>query len=1738
MGSALPKSRGGNAAGKESMKLPDKSIRPGLNEEVNTAPGEHQPDREADVQPEGNFSSGKAKLLASSRWAFSATALSGIDEMDPALGELELLNDRSSISLLQSREDALLEEQFHEHLAAHEHTQRTSPESVGLGGCFNGMAEGLVPGEPVTTEAARTRKQHLAVQNWVKRVRHKELERRARAAGNRVSNVFDMNSVEDLIGEPVSNGDWERDDVSEADPSELKHPSRVNLSSWWTRFEGRNSEYAGLGYSLTISQYARNRFATATASKIDKPVLSSSARRHEQRQQREFQLVEGEEVFLAFEAFPPAVGRQGATGKANSAEPLKVDSGVFEKEVFSIVDTGTTVTILALKKDTVLEDFDAKDRVKIMGFNGSVSSSKGKGTIVGFSRSVQGQRVPFRIPNAYPIQGAPNDLLSVSSLVSQGYSFHFTPDRSYVVTPTQEELDLVQKSGLYWLKWHRATNPTLRLGVPLGVRRVKGPIGQSEDESDTVRDEALDELSSIEMINASNLGKVSPGYLVKPCCSRECQFCNVATDSKMPMSLLHRRCIHWNPHKLALMSKNRAIDLVPSSEEICVCEICKAAKATRKAVPSTRDNAPVSVKPFSRVWTDVKGKVDKDFWGNQYVITFTCEVTRWTCVYFCQRKSQAKDRLREFLQWVKRMGYKVDRMQSDGGGEYTSNENAKVLSEFQNICLEHDIEQNFTAAHTPAQNGISERVNRTLVEHARCLLIDAGLSSKFWSLAVKHVAYCRNRLWHHKHQVSSNVGSSAYQHLHGKPPRLGNLRVFGSDAWKLDHGHRSGSFSRKAQKHIFVGLSANRKGWCLFDPKTRKISTSYHVSFNESMSNRVCALRDFDLRPSKAGPGASLGEERDAALERALYDANADLTFDSEESGKPGGNELPDKPIRQDLNEEVDLSPVKRPHRDGQAAEEHDKGGERLKKPTPARAQKEAQSQEAARDTASKEDHKPVSKKPSRARSPNSGSCQGDAFKGVAIPARRAAIGSAQELDEDDFDFLKTAFDLSLPMVMEQRNPKSKGSSSRLRYEKYKSATCLRDIKKMGGTWQDITWDFARGYVDFSPTAKSSAAVIALTDTRDARPISDSPAAYVTSDGNVQVHNAFNWLTYEESVQQDYAMVALEHLESLSHRAQQLLQKALGGQTLTEYAHCCASRIMIPDPLTVKEAMASEHAEEWKAAMQEEIDTLNRFHCFEVVPRSEALKHGRLVKSKWVFKTKLEADGSVQRRKGRLVAKGFTQQFGTDFFETFSPVFSYSSLRAVLAMAAANDFVLTQWDLKSSFIQQKLDVDHMYLEVPEGMPKTLPDGRPAALHCLQSIYGLRQSSRLLHDRLSKHLTGLGFTQLISDRCVFVRGKGQDQVIVCTWVDDIIMCSAKENDAARESFDTKLREVFEVSPWTSGEADWILNMKVQRDWHKGTVHLSQPAAIEKLATRFGMTGRDKRAPHVPMSPDLKLFRPADEDIVPPSTWDYQSAVGGLLYLALTARPDLAQSVGVLSRFMSCPSKEAVEAAQQVIRYAFGTKDYGITYTRGQGGSPHLSDGVEVSPLAVYLHSRKNEVAVDDTKGDSRLMGTYADADLAGDVGTRKSTSGYAVVLHGGIICWLSKLQSTVALSTAEAETIAGVEAVKQVMHLRLFLSELGQEQSGPSIVYEDNNAAISLAHGKEQSKRSKHYQLKVHFLNDMFTKGVFTYEKVGTKSQLADVFTKSLPRDDFCRYREWMGVKLPAPCDQSAFTAGD
>ena len=234
---------------------------------------------------------------------------------------------------------------------------------------------------------------------------------------------------------------------------------------------------------------------------------------------------------------------------------------------------------------------------------------------------------------------------------------------------------------------------------------------------------------------------------------------------------------------------------------------------------------------------------------------------------FIAKKPDAKAEYKKFLDWVELIGFKVDNLNSDSGGEYTSsngkltvNHNAKVITEFEKISKAHKVQQNFTAPYTPEHNGVSERLNRTLVESGRALLIEAGIAKEFWSLAVKHLVYVKNRMYHSA-LTQGNCGASPYQSVFGKAPRFKQLRVFGCDAWKLDHHHRSGSWKRKAKKMIFVGISENKKGWVLLDPSTRKLTTTYHATFDEDMSNRRCALRDFDLRPQPVQTGNKLREK-------------------------------------------------------------------------------------------------------------------------------------------------------------------------------------------------------------------------------------------------------------------------------------------------------------------------------------------------------------------------------------------------------------------------------------------------------------------------------------------------------------------------------------------------------------------------------------------------------------------------------------------------------------------------------------------------------------------------------------------------------------------------------------------------------------------------------------------------------------------------------------------------------------
>jgi hypothetical protein len=681
-------------------------------------------------------------------------------------------------------------------------------------------------------------------------------------------------------------------------------------------------------------------------------------------------------------------------------------------------------------------------------------------------------------------------------------------------------------------------------------------------------------------------------------------------------------------------------------------------------------------------------------------------------------------------------------------------------------------------------------------------------------------------------------------------------------------------------------------------------------------------------------------------------------------------------------------------------------------------------------------------------------------------------------------NLLVRAFEGDYPIVYQQRNPKQIKSKSRERYEKSKAAKTLREAVLFGATHADIAWDYIRGFLYIAEPQSTSEQSVAAAATADEphHPPSSHSSNYCTFSMVDDLQQAFMAHSSEGSLSPD----ALFILKKIRKR-------------IARFAHSYGVQVVSIDPTNRREAMASPDALYWLDAEDTELLALFELGCFELVSEAEARQHGKFIASKWVYKVKLNPDGTVQRYKARLVAKGFTQVPGSDYFDTYSPVFGHTSFRTILALAAKFDWQLDVWDLKNGFIQQDIDVPHLYMRCPEGHPYYMPDGSKAVLHVVKAIYGLKQSSRLLNKSLSAHLLSLGFTKLRADQCVFTKGSGPEQVVVCIWVDDIILATGRHNHAARNKFDADLRSNFKVSPWTAGEANVFLGLKITRNWEKGLIHVSLEQMIERLAEQYGLDDH-KGAPSVPMDPDLKLAKPAVARSS--ADFDYPAAVGALLYVTVTVRPDIAYAVGVLSRHMSCFGDEHISAAQQVIRYIYGTRTWGITFSKYGPSSPHLG---EADP------------------GSYPEFAAYTDADLAGDLTTRRSTGGFSLNLSGGTISWSSKRQPTVALSTAEAEILAAIEGVKQIMHVRMFLHELGFPQRNPTVVYEDNQAAIAMVASGENAKRAKYYQMKVCFLQEQQELGEFNFSKVGTAHQLADVFTKALPRDKFNYFRALLGV---------------
>ena len=216
--------------------------------------------------------------------------------------------------------------------------------------------------------------------------------------------------------------------------------------------------------------------------------------------------------------------------------------------------------------------------------------------------------------------------------------------------------------------------------------------------------------------------------------------------------------------------------------------------------------------------------------------------------------------------------------------------------------------------------------------------------------------------------------------------------------------------------------------------------------------------------------------------------------------------------------------------------------------------------------------------------------------------------------------------------------------------------------------------------------------------------------------------------------------------------------------------------------------------------------------------------------------------------------------------------------------------------------------------------------------------------------------------------------------------------------------------------------------------------------------------------------------------------YQSLVGSLLYAAIATRPDISQAVGAVSKFCSSPSESHLTAAKRIFRYLKGTADLALTYHKSSDGS---------------------------------LIG-YTDVDWAGDPEDRHSTSGNLFLMEGGAVSWLSKRQAVVALSSSEAEYIALSTATQEATWLRRLLSDL-RVPLEPVTLMEDNQGAIAIARNPVAHTRTKHINIRYHYVREALQNGAISIQYCPTNEMVADLLTKPLPKSQFEKLRFAMGI---------------
>jgi len=491
----------------------------------------------------------------------------------------------------------------------------------------------------------------------------------------------------------------------------------------------------------------------------------------------------------------------------------------------------------------------------------------------------------------------------------------------------------------------------------------------------------------------------------------------------------------------------------------------------------------------------------------------------------------------------------------------------------------------------------------------------------------------------------------------------------------------------------------------------------------------------------------------------------------------------------------------------------------------------------------------------------------------------------------------------------------------------------------------------------------------------------------------------------------------------------------------------------ITEPTDYYDIFTMKDKDLWIKAINEELESLKNMNVYIFV--NKVPKGSNIVTCRWVLKYKRDPKGNIIKRKARIVARGFSQRYGVDFWDTFSPTLKLDSLRIIIAISVQKGFIVEQIDVNSAYLNADLEED-IYMVIPEGHP----------LHgkgywkLRKALYGLKQAGKAWNDKINEVLINFGFKRVNSEPCIYVKfsNAGELICILALYVDDILISGNKNEIKITKEL---IKSKFNIKEL--GEVNFIIGIKFEKCNDGYFIH--QKRYICDILKKYNVEDyKPARSPRPIKYEDLtnKKF---NEKI-------YRSAVGSLLYLAICTRPDILFSVNKAARKSNDPNYEDWEGILKIFKYLKYTLNYGIKFTKNTN------------------------------------INVFTDADYAGDELTRRSTSGFLITIGNAPTSWLSKLQHSVSTSTAEAEYYSLGECAKHCVWYINFLNELKYNIKYLTINI-DNKAAIH--NGKNQSinSKNKHIDIRFHYIRELIKDGKIKLRYIKSRQNLADGLTKFL-----------------------------